>query len=75
MNRYSTISVPEDVKTRLEESKGDREWGEYLLDLVEEIEERRRLEAFRKLRELLTKEDYENMRESSRSFREEFKLR
>jgi len=59
----------------LEESKGDREWGEYLLDLVEEIEEMRRREAFRKLRELLTKEDYENMRESSRKFREEFKLR
>jgi len=59
----------------LEESKGDREWGEYLLDLVEEIEKMRRLEAFRKLRELLTKEDFENMRESSRRFREEFKLR
>ena len=59
----------------MEESKGEMEWGEYLTSLVNEIEQYKRKEAFRKLRELLTPEDYENMRESSRLFRKEFKLR
>lgn len=75
MNRYSTISVPEEVKARLEESKGDMEWGEYLLELVEEAENAKRQRAYRELRKLLSDEDIENIRESSRKFREEFKLR
>ncbi len=75
MSKYSTISVPEEVKARLEESKGDLEWGEYLLKIVEAAEEAKRQQAYKRLRELLTDEDLENIRESSRIFREEFKLR
>lgn len=75
MGKYSTISVPEDVKTILEKRKGDKDWGEYLIEIYEAAEEERRRRAFEKIREMLTEEDYENMRRSSEEFRERFKLR
>ena len=75
MGKYSTISVPEDVKTILEKRKGDKEWGEYLIEIYEAAEEERRRRAFEKIREMLTEEDYENMRRSSEEFRERFRLR
>jgi hypothetical protein len=33
LRRYSTISVPEEVKRILERAKGEREWGPFLLEL------------------------------------------
>jgi hypothetical protein len=75
MGKYSTISVPEDVKNILEKRKGDKDWGEYLLEIYEAAEEERRRRAFEKIREILTEDDYENMRRSSEEFRERFKLR
>lgn len=74
MKKWVNISVPEDVKRRLMERKGNQTWGDYLLDLAKTGETAKRKEAYRKLRELLTEEDFENMRESSRKFREEFTL-
>lgn len=74
MSKYSTISVPEEVKAALEKRKGDKDWGQYLLELYEAAEEERRRRAFTKIREMLTEEDYENMRRSSEEFREKFKL-
>ena len=75
MSRYSTISVPEEVKAALEKRKGDKDWGQYLLELYEAAEEEKRRRAFEKMRGMLTEEDYENMRRSSEEFRERFKLR
>jgi len=75
MGKYSTISVPEDVKAILGKRKGDKEWGEYLIEIYEAAEEERRRRAFEKIREMLTEEDYENMRRSSEEFRERFRLR
>jgi len=75
MSRYSTISVPEDVKVVLEKRKGDKDWGQYLLELYEVAEEEKRRRALEKMREILTEEDYDNMRRSSEEFRERFKLR
>jgi c-di-GMP-related signal transduction protein len=75
MSRYSTISVPEEVKAALEKRKGDKDWGQYLLELYEAAEEEKRRRAFEKMRDMLTEEDYENMRRSSEEFRERFKLR
>jgi hypothetical protein len=75
MSRYSTISVPEEVKAALERRKGDKDWGQYLLELYKVAEEEKRRRAFEKMREMLTEEDYENMRRSSGAFRETFKLR
>jgi len=75
MGKYTTISVPEDVKAILEKRKGDKDWGEYLIEIYEAAEEERRRRAFEKIREMLTEEDYENMRRSSEEFRERFRLR
>ncbi len=74
MSKYSTISVPEDVKQTLEKNKGDREWGEYLLELYQKAEEEKRYRAMEKISEILSEEDFENMRESSTRFREDFKI-
>jgi hypothetical protein len=74
MSRYSTISVPEEVKAALEKHKGDKDWGQYLMELHDAVEEEKRRRAFAKMRELLTEEDYENMRRSSDDFRERLKL-
>jgi len=75
MSRYSTISVPEDVKAALEKRKGDKDWGQYLLELYEAAEEEKRRRALEKMREILTEDDYDNMRRSSEEFRQRFKLR
>jgi len=74
MSKYSTISVPEDVKQTLEKNKGEREWGEYLLELYQKAEEEKRYRAMEKISEILSEEDFENMRESSSRFREDFKI-
>jgi len=75
LSKYATISVPVEVKARLEEAKGDREWGEFLLEMCNEGELTKRKKAFDELTRLLTKEDLEAMRKSSKEFRENFKLR
>lgn len=74
MRRYSKISVPEDVKQKLEEKKGEREWGEYLLELYRKAEEEQRKRAIEKISELLSEEDFDNMRKSSNRFGEGFKI-
>jgi predicted CopG family antitoxin len=71
MVKYSTISVPEEVKQTLEKNKGDKEWGEYLLDLYQKAEEEQRHRAIERISEILSEEDFENMRKSSTRFRED----
>jgi len=75
MTKYATISVPVEVKTRLEKIKGDKEWGEFLMEMCNEGQRLKGKEAFEELRELLTKDDREIIRRSSREFRENFILR
>ena len=75
MSKYATISVPVEVKKRLEEMKGDKEWGEFLLDSCTESQRLKGKKAFEELRRLLTDEDLEAIRKSSKEFRENFKLR
>jgi hypothetical protein len=75
MNKYATISVPTKVKTELEKIKGDKEWGEFLMEMCTERQRLKGKKAFEELRVLLTKEDREAIRKSSREFRENFKLR
>jgi len=75
MSKYSTISVPEEVKAALEKRKGDKDWGLYLLELYGAAVEEKRRRALEKMRGMLTEEDYDNMRRSSEEFRERFKLR
>lgn len=75
LSKYATISVPVEVKKRLEELKGEKEWGEFLLETCTEGKRLKGKKAFEELRQLLTEEDLEAIRESSREFRENFKLR
>jgi predicted CopG family antitoxin len=75
LTKYATISVPRDVKKVLEEAKGRREWGEFLLDLHAEGRRLRSKRAFDELAKALTKEDLESIRNSTREFRERFSFR
>jgi hypothetical protein len=75
LGKYATISVRVDVKKQLEELKGDKDWSEFLLENCTEARQLRGKKAFEELRKLLTKEDLEAIRESSKEFRENFKLR
>jgi len=75
LSKYATISVPVDVKKRLEELKGEKEWGEFLLETCTEGHKVKSKKAFEELRQILSKDDLKSMRESSKEFRENFKLR
>ena len=75
MSKYATISVPIEVKRRLEEAKGQKEWGDFLLEMCTEGQRLKGKKAFEELRKLLSKEDLKAIRESSKEFRENFKLR
>lgn len=75
LSKYATISVPVEVKKRLAEAKGEKEWGEFLLEMYTEGQRLKSKKALEELRKLLTKKDIENIRESSREFRENFKFR
>ena len=71
---YATISVPKWVKKVLEKGKRGRDWGEYLYNFYMENERWRRLEAFNKLKEILSKEEINNVKKSSKEFRDRFKF-
>ncbi len=75
MSKYATISVPVEVKKKLEEMKGEKEWGEFLLETCTEGQNIKSKKSLAELRKLLTDEDLEAIRESSKEFRENFKLR
>jgi hypothetical protein len=75
MSKYATISVPIEVKKELEEMKGEKEWGEFLLENCKEGHKVKGKKALEELRKILTKEDLENIRQSSKEFRENFKFR
>jgi predicted CopG family antitoxin len=72
MNKYVTISVPVEVKERLEKAKGNKEWGEFLLNLYTETRLLKSKIAFEELANILTEEDIKGMIESSEEFREKF---
>ena len=74
MGKYSTISIQEEIKQKLEQNKGNKEWGEYLMELYQKAEEEKRRNALEKIRDILSEEDYENMKKSSEKFREGFRL-
>lgn len=74
MSNYSTISVPGDVKKILEEAKGDKDWGSYLLELYAEADKARRSNAFNKLADILTDDDLRSIEDSSKEFRKKLKI-
>jgi predicted CopG family antitoxin len=72
---YSTISIPKDVKKRLEKAKGNREWGEFIVDLYNDAQYQKSKKAFDELANMLTDEDLKTIARSSKEFRENFALR
>ena len=74
MSNYSTISVPGDIKKTLEEAKGDRDGGSYLLELYAEADKARRSNAFNKLTDILTDDDLRSIEDSSKELREKLKI-
>jgi len=72
MGKYATISVPVEVKECLEKAKGNKEWGEFLLELYTERRLLKGKKAFEELAKFLTEEDIKTMAESSEKFREKF---
>ena len=75
MSKYTTISVPVEVKKRLEIVKGNKTWGEFLLETCTERQRLKGEKAFQELTRLLSKEDLKAIRESSKEFREKVSLR
>ena len=75
MGKYATISVPVEVKARLEEVKGEGKWAEFLLEMYTVWQQLKGKKAFEDLRKLFSEEDLEAIRESSKEFRENFRLR
>lgn len=72
MNNYATISVPADIKKCLEKAKGNKEWGDFLLELYTERKLLKSKKAFEEAASLLTDEDLKSIAESSEVFREKF---
>jgi predicted CopG family antitoxin len=75
MTKYSTISIPEDIKKKLEKVKGEKEWGQFIIDLYDEAQSLKRKKAFDELACMLTEEDLKAMTQSSNEFREKFAFR
>lgn len=75
LTKYATISVPIDIKKRLEKAKGKKEWGEFIISLYTETQKLRSKKAFTELTEILTQEDLKAMTESSKEFKENFAFR
>jgi hypothetical protein len=75
LSKYATISVPVEVKKRLEKAKGKKEWGAFLLDICTETQRLKSKRAFDEMTELLSEDDLQAIEESSREFREKFTLR
>jgi predicted CopG family antitoxin len=72
---YSTISIPKDVKKRLEKAKGKKEWGEFISELFNEAQYQKSKKAFDELANMLNDEDLKTITRSSKEFRENFVLR
>lgn len=75
LSKYATISVPVEVKKRLEKAKGKKEWGTFLLEMCTETQRQKSKKAFDEMTKLLTEDDLNAIEESSREFREKFTLR
>ena len=75
LSKYVTISVPVNVKKRLEKLKGDMDWGEFLLKLCDEYERFSREKAFLELVELLDEKDLGRIEKASKEFRKNFRLK
>ena len=75
MSKYAQFQFQLKLKSVWKNAKGEKEWGEFLLEMCTEGQRLKGKKAFEELRQLLSKEDLKAIRESSKEFRENFKLR
>jgi hypothetical protein len=75
LGKYSTISVPTDVKNLLGKAKGNDEWGEFLLSLYAEAKRLKSKKAFEELTDMLTAKDLNAILDSSKELRKRFEFR
>lgn len=75
MKKYATISVPLDVKNRLQSQKGKKEWGEFLLEMCNTGQQAKSKKAFDELTQIVNEEDLKTIAKSSKDFREKFTFR
>ncbi len=74
VGRITTISVSDTIKEILEREKGDMNWDEFLLILVNEYKRKKREEGLRELMKILTEDDIKEIEKSHEEMHEEFKL-
>ena len=56
---YTTITIPLKVKRKLEEEKGNKDWGRFLLELLNDRREKEKLE--RKIAALMLIEKFSKL--------------
>lgn len=73
MNK-TTISISSAVKEKLERMRGEKTWNEFLLELVEKVERKRRKKSARTFLERykLNEEEAEKLKELIRKRREKW---
>jgi predicted CopG family antitoxin len=72
--KFTTISISEETKKKLESEKGDMSWDDFLLLLMNEYRKKKAEKGIAELRNLITGEDIEKIEESHKKMHEIFKL-
>jgi predicted CopG family antitoxin len=72
--KFTTISISEETKKKLESEKGDMSWDDFLLLLINEYRKKKVEKGIGELRSLLTGEDIEKIEESHKKMHEMFEL-
>jgi predicted CopG family antitoxin len=62
--KFTTISISEETKKKLESEKGDMSWMIFLLLLINEYHEKKAEKRISELRNLITSEDIEKIEKS-----------
>ena len=73
--KYTTISISMDVKKMLDNLRGDKNWSEFLRDLVLENMRLKRILAARKIQERFNERVEKSIMESHLAFKKSFRLR
>ena len=68
--KYTTISILEETKKKLESEKGDMSWDDFLLLLINEYHKKKAEKGISELRSLLTSEDIEKIEKSYKEMHE-----
>jgi len=73
--KYTTIPVSIEVKEMLNRLRGNKDWSEFLRDLVQENIRLKRVIAARRIQERFDSKVEKSIRESHLLFRKSFRLR